>query len=166
MDPHRLARIPGGSRSHSILIVDDDAGVRNLLTDWVEGLGYQAHVAENAEAGLDIARSQHMDVALVDIMLPGRDGAWLISQMQRHCLYTAIIIVTGLTTMDACVTLSPGVTAYIVKPFKFDTVKGRIEEALRSRANLPPAHSIPLNDIFRPAVWGRAATRSPLRLQS
>jgi DNA-binding NtrC family response regulator len=153
VDPRRLARIPSGSRAHSILIVDDDGGVRKLLTDWVDVLGHESHVAENAETALETARTQHIDVALIDIMLPGRSGVWLISEIQRHCPHIAMIIVTGLTAMDPSVTLSPGVIAYIVKPFTFETVKGRIGEAIRSRVTVrdasrivsgPSTHVVPL----------------------
>jgi DNA-binding NtrC family response regulator len=167
MDPRCLTKRGNGSRSYSILIVDDDAGVRNLLADWVEVLGCRPHIADNAEAALDIARTQHIDVALIDIMMPGRDGVWLIGEIQRHCLHTAMIIVTGLTAMDPGVTLSPGVVGYILKPFRFDGVKATIEDAIRSREKLPHPHSIEsFDDNFRPAAWGSRSTRSPLRLPS
>jgi cyclic di-GMP phosphodiesterase len=166
VDPQHLTRCGSVSRSCSVLIVDDDAGVRNLLTDWVDALGYRPHTADNAETAFEIARTRQIDVALIDIMMPGRDGVWLISEMQRHCLHTAMIIVTGLTSMDPGVTLSPGVVAYIVKPFKFDSVKATIEDAIRSREHLP-RHSIEsFDDDVRPALWSHRSTRSPLRLQS
>jgi DNA-binding NtrC family response regulator len=165
--PQHLTRRGRVSPPHSILIVDDDAGVRNLLTDWMETLGYRAHAADNAETAFEIARRYQIDVALIDIMMPGRDGVWLISQIQRHCLHTAMIIVTGLTAMDPGVTLSPGVVAYILKPFKFESVKATIEDALRSREKLPQPHSMEsFYDNLRAAVWGHRSTRSPLRLQS
>jgi len=65
--------------------------------------------------------------------MPGRDGIWLINEIQRSFGNTAIIIATGLTVMDPAVTLSPGVVAYLVKPFDFESIGRSVEAAIASQ---------------------------------
>ena len=129
----RLKPVTDTDLGRSILIIDDDPGVRALLTDWVQLLGHQAYTADSAESALAVLRARPMHVALVDIMMPGRDGIWLISEIQRSFGSTAIVIATGLTAMDPAVTLSPGVVAYLVKPFDFESIARSIATAIASQ---------------------------------
>jgi DNA-binding NtrC family response regulator len=129
----RLTPVTDVDHARSILIVDDDAGVRALLSDWIRVLGYHPYAADGADNALDVLRARPIHVALVDIMMPGRDGIWLINEIQRSFGNTAIIIATGLTVMDPAVTLSPGVIAYLVKPFDFESIGRSVEAAIASQ---------------------------------
>lgn len=129
----RLTPVTDTDHARSILIVDDDPGVRALLSDWIHVLGHQAYAADGAESALAVLRARPMHVALVDIMMPGRDGIWLINEIQRSFGNTAIVIATGLTAMDPAVTLSPGVVAYLVKPFDFESIARAVREAIASQ---------------------------------
>ena len=113
----------------SVLIVDDDEATCRMLAEWTRSLGYRVEVTFGADAALQILRRGTVHVALCDIVMPGHDGVWLINQIGRHCPDVAVVIVTGLTTMDAAVTLRPGVTAYITKPFQFEDVATAIRAA-------------------------------------
>jgi DNA-binding NtrC family response regulator len=120
----------------SILIVDDDEGVRTMMSRWIDGLGYRPFIARDADEALAILRAESIDVALVDIKMPGRDGVWLIKEMQRAFMNTAIVVATGNTSMDPAVTLSPGVIAYVTKPFDLDRLESAVDAALASRSDL------------------------------
>src|SRR5262245_21773777 len=101
----------------SVLVVDDDEGVRRALGHWVGRLGYDLHLADSAESALTTLETTHVDVALCDVLMPGRNGIWLADRIhQRHPL-VAVVLATGLRDLDPSVTLRPGVVAYVVKPF-------------------------------------------------
>jgi len=79
-------------------------------------------------------RTQPADVAFCDIVMPGKDGIWLIDQLRHHFPETAVVIATGLTRMDPSVTLSPRVAAYLVKPFDFEDVASALGSAFDALA--------------------------------
>src|SRR5262245_55471977 len=93
----------------TILVVDDDEGVRKLLTRWVTAMGHDAKVAPDAETALEMMGKWPIDVALCDIRMPGHDGIWLVEQMRSLFPAIAVVLATGLLEMDPMVTLRPGV---------------------------------------------------------
>jgi CheY-like chemotaxis protein len=101
----------------TVLVVDDDEGVRKVLTRWVSEMGFVVKAAADADTALQIVRDGPIDVALCDIRMPGHDGIWLIEQIGHLASPPAIVLATGLMEMDPAVTLRPGVVGYVVKPF-------------------------------------------------
>src|SRR5688572_18663787 len=104
-------------RKYTVLVVDDDEGVRMLLGQWVQHLGHHLRSADTAEAAITELESGTVDVALCDIRMPGADGIWLADRIRERFPYVAIVLATGLHEMDPTVTLRPGVVAYLMKPF-------------------------------------------------
>jgi DNA-binding NtrC family response regulator len=119
-----------------VLVVDDDEGVRRVLSRWVAEMGYTVQAAADADSALDIMREHHVDVALVDVRMPGHDGIWLIDQARRLYPHTAMVLATGLLEMDPMVTLRPGVVGYIVKPFNREDLAQVIERGMAERRRL------------------------------
>ena len=130
MVPQQITRSGVDFSCRTVLVVDDDVAMRALLTDWLRSLGYRAEEAGDADTALEMMRKRQVNIALCDICMPGHDGVWLVDQLRRYFPDTAIVIVTGLSQMDPSVTLGPGVAAYIVKPFEYDTFATAIEQAL------------------------------------
>ena len=120
----------------TILVVDDDEGVRKLLARWVAAMGYTVKVAPDAEAALDVMRGFQIDVALCDVRMPGHDGVWLVDQMRRLHPSVAVVLATGLLEMDPMVTLRPGVVGYIVKPFNRDDLEQVVKRGMAARSRL------------------------------
>jgi DNA-binding NtrC family response regulator len=120
----------------TILVVDDDEGVRKLLTRWVSALGYTVKVAPDAESALNVMRSFQIDVALCDIRMPGHDGIWLVDQMRHHHPSVAVVLATGVLEMDPMVTLRPGVVGYIVKPFNREDLDQVVKLGMAERSRL------------------------------
>jgi len=118
----------------TVLIVDDDEPTCQLLADWIRQLGFHVMTALNAQQGLTLMRAHPAEVAFCDIVMPGRDGVWLIDQLRQQFPETAVVIATGLTKMDPAVTLSPTVTAYLVKPFNYDDVASALGSAFAAIA--------------------------------
>lgn len=141
----------------TVLIVDDDDGVRRVLTRWVTDLGYQVVAASDADTALDQMRQHAVDVALCDVKMPGRDGIWLVDQLRRGYPRTSIVMATGLTELDPMVTLRPGVVGYIVKPFnraELDAVIQRGLEALPKDPVGPPRPQALLTEGQEPVIDG------------
>jgi CheY-like chemotaxis protein len=117
-------------RSSTVLVVDDEDGIRRLLGHWVESLGYSVQSAGNADEALQMMQTMQVDAAVCDIRMPGHDGVWLIDQLRASYPATAIVIATGRTDMDPFVTLRSGVAGYLTKPFRVEELKKALENAL------------------------------------
>jgi response regulator RpfG family c-di-GMP phosphodiesterase len=104
----------------SVLIVDDEPAVRDLMSRWVTALGLQATTATNADEALTTLRTGSYDLAVVDVMMPGHDGLWLATQMQRDHPYTAVIIATAYTELLGEDAPQPEIADLLVKPFQRD----------------------------------------------
>jgi DNA-binding NtrC family response regulator len=122
--------------SGTILVVDDDEGVRRVLTRWVADMGYAVKAADAADKALEMLRHFDVDVVLCDVRMPGHDGIWLIDQMRRFYPDIAIVLATGLLEMDPMVTLRPGVVGYIVKPFNREDLAQVVKRGMAERQRL------------------------------
>jgi putative nucleotidyltransferase with HDIG domain len=105
----------------SVLVVDDEPGVRHLMRRWLESRGYLVAVAPGADQALELLAAAPTAVALCDLRMPGHDGLWLAGQLRREHPDTAVIIATGLNDVSAVVeSLRQGVVDYLTKPFERD----------------------------------------------
>lgn len=146
----------------TVLVVDDDDGVRTVLGKWVSALGHEVHTAPDADAALAMLGETSIDVAVCDMRMPGHDGAWLVDQMRHHHPRVAIIIATGLLELEPSVTLGPGVVGYLVKPFKRDQLAGLLEQALETAAELqarPARAALDLDALDGDIVEGTVISR-------
>ena len=113
----------------SVLIVDDDEMIREMLSRILAREKYDLYEAADAEAALDILATTSIGVVLCDRKLPGRDGDWLIEQVRQQFPDTAIVLATGDSSVPPRVSLQTGVVAYIVKPFTAQTVADVVRDA-------------------------------------
>ena len=135
MNPQQLLVSTEAPLAGTVLIVDDDEPTCQLLGEWVRLLGFHVMTAHGAEEALALMRDRPAQVALCDIVMPGRDGVWLIDQLRRLFPGTAVVVATGQTKMDPSVTLAPSVTGYIVKPFDFEDVATAVGGAFAACAD-------------------------------
>jgi response regulator RpfG family c-di-GMP phosphodiesterase len=102
----------------SILVVDDDTGVRELLARWLHAGGHDVRTASSADEALGSVRGAAPAVALCDIRMPGRDGLWLAEHIRQDAPETAVIMATGVQDVGfAATSLRHGVIDYLTKPF-------------------------------------------------
>jgi response regulator RpfG family c-di-GMP phosphodiesterase len=128
----------------SVLLVDDEDGIRALMSRWLEGLGHETRQASSAEQALEQLAREDADVAVCDIAMPGQDGLWLASQLRADHPQTAVIMATGTQDVDAALrSLQHGAVDYLVKPFTRDQFREALgrgiewhREAVRSRRRL------------------------------
>jgi putative two-component system response regulator len=104
----------------SVLIVDDEPAVRDLMARWVASLGLRPRTAANADEALAALREQHCDLAVIDVMMPGHDGLWLATQLQRDHPHTAVVIATAYTVLLDGDSQRRPIADTLIKPFQRD----------------------------------------------
>jgi DNA-binding NtrC family response regulator len=118
----------------SILIVDDETVVRDSLGKWFEEEGYFVETATSAKDALLRLPSQHWDLALLDIKMPGMDGLELQRKIHEVDSEIIIVIMTGYASVETAVrALKDGAYDYITKPFDPDDLAHVVHKALEHR---------------------------------
>jgi DNA-binding NtrC family response regulator len=115
----------------SVLIVDDERPVRELLQRWLDAQGYDTRQAPDAETALDVMTASPSDVVLCDVEMPGKGGLWLIGRLRERCPDSAVVLATGVDSVPPSIGLRDGVTGYIVKPFNRERVLTEVKNALQ-----------------------------------
>jgi len=117
--------------AHSVLIVDDENSVRNLMARWLESGGFRVTTAGSAEEALGRLHEFPPAVALCDIRMPGHDGVWLAERIRQEFPETAVIMATGVQDVGPAVqTLRRGVIDYLTKPFGRDRLREAVTRGL------------------------------------
>ncbi|UCC43328.1 MAG: response regulator [Candidatus Zixiibacteriota bacterium] len=118
----------------SILVVDDELLIRDLLYDFFSGQGWQISVADNAGKALEILRDKKIDLVLTDIKMPEMDGLDLAGRVQADYPQIPVVLMTGYPSVDSAVqALRARVADYIVKPFNINQLYKTIEQKLSER---------------------------------
>lgn len=123
------------SKPASILVVDDDADVRELLSDYLSDQGYDVTTNDTAEALRNTLAEQVPDVVLLDIGLPGEDGLSLARYVREHHDVGIIMISGAGETVDRIIGLEVGADDYVTKPFDPRELHARIKSVLRRYQN-------------------------------
>lgn len=114
-----------------ILIADDESDIVGLIGRIVQLMGYAVLTAYDGEAALKIFRAELPDLAILDVMMPKKDG-WEVLQAIRNISEVPVIMLTALSSVDDHVKgFSYGADDYILKPFDNRVVKSRIEAVMR-----------------------------------
>lgn len=100
----------------SVLIVDDEEPIRELLGRWVQSLNLQACLASTAEEAVATLNAQHCDLAIIDIMMPGKNGLWLADELRRNHPDVAVVLSTGNASMID--NTPPPIADLLIKPYK------------------------------------------------
>ena len=125
----------------SVLIVEDDKNIAELLQMYMEKEGYAVTLAADGGQGLEKFRSIQPDLVLLDVMMPVMDG-WAVCKAIRAESQTPVIMLTAKSELDDKITgLKAGADDYITKPFEMKEVLARIEAVLRrsDRSSAQPA---------------------------
>ena len=121
----------------TVLIVEDDRNIADLLRLYLEKEGYEVVIALDGLKGVEKFREVHPSLVLLDVMLPGMDG-WGVCRTIRSESKTPIIMLTAKSeTEDKVSGLKQGADDYITKPFEMKEVLARIEAVLR-RSGIEP----------------------------
>jgi DNA-binding response OmpR family regulator len=116
-----------------VLIIEDNRGILANVLDYLQLKGYSVDCAQDGLSGLHLASTQHYDLIVLDIMLPGIDGLQLCNRLRLDArLDTPIIMLTARDTLeDRLAGLKSGADDYLVKPFALSELVARIEAVVR-----------------------------------
>ncbi len=127
-----------------VLVVDDDDTVREVLRRYLTRDGHEVLEAADGPAGLNLVRSQHPDLVVLDLMLPGMDGLQVCREVRRTSTVPVIMLTALGQESDRVVGLEYGADDYVVKPFSPRELALRVGRVLeRSRGAVGgPAESV------------------------
>lgn len=115
----------------TILVVDDQSSVRQLIREYLTEQGFRVVTAENGQMALYTARHEQPDLILLDIMMPKMDGYQFLRQYRQERQTPVIIITAREEETDAVLGLDLGADDYIIKPFRMRELSARIRAILR-----------------------------------
>lgn len=129
----------------TLLVIDDDPELVELLRKRLEGAGYRILVALDGETGLHMLRSERPDLVILDIMMPGMDG-WEVCKRIRQISTVPILMLTAkVMTTDVIHGLELGADDYVTKPFEVDVLMARIRALLRRAGS----RALPEHGVYR-----------------
>jgi len=142
----------------TILIVDDHANVRTLITDYLTELGYRVVAARDGAEALVVANRERIDLILLDVMMPNMDGFAFLRAYRKEHNAPVILLTARLAEADKVFGLELGADDYITKPFGMQELVARIRAVLRRAASSGAA---PPDEVYRLADLSlNRATRS------
>ena len=115
----------------TILIVDDEANLVELVESHLEQEGFAVLVAADGLRALDLARTHHPDVVVLDIMLPGLDGVEVCRRLRQFSDAYVLMLTAKAEEIDKIVGLSVGADDYLAKPFSPRELVARVKALLR-----------------------------------
>ncbi|WP_298403971.1 response regulator transcription factor [uncultured Chloroflexus sp.] len=126
----------------TILVVDDEASIRNVAKAYLEHAGYRVLCATTGPEGLQMALEDQPDLIVLDLMLPGMDGMELAARLRERSDVFILMLTARSDEMDRVAGLRVGADDYLTKPFSPRELVARVEAILRRRRGKPAKSSI------------------------
>src|SRR4051794_27235939 len=150
------------SRKGTILVVDDEEIMREILDTLLTREGYDVRVASSGAEGLEMARALPFDAAIVDIMMPGLDGIATLDELKRIDDDLNVIIITAYASVESAIAaMKTGAFDYITKPFKNDEVLVVVRNAMERRRLVHENRNLRQNIQERYHKFANIIGRSP-----
>lgn len=130
-----------------IMVVDDEMHIRELVRFYLDKAGFDTIEAANAEEALDIVENQYIDLAVVDIMMPGMDGFELVEQMRQYREFPVIMLTAKSQPKDKLRGFSLGIDDYVTKPFDPDELMARVKTILK-RYSINSSNVVKIGDVI------------------
>jgi DNA-binding response OmpR family regulator len=138
--------------------VEDERKVARALQEGLEAESYSIAIAHTGEEGFFRVSSEPFDLAVLDVMLPGRSGIEMLSAMRRQGIKIPVLLLTAKDAVeDRVLGLDSGADDYLVKPFAFPELSARIRALLR-RGKAAPVFTLGIDDL-QMDLTSRAVTR-------
>ena len=103
---------------HTILIVEDEKGIRETVAIFLKNQGYKVLQAENGLEGLALIEKNEIHLAVVDIMMPGMDGITMVMRLRENYDFPVIFLSAKSEDIDKITGLNLGADDYVTKPFE------------------------------------------------
>ena len=118
-----------------ILVVEDEHKLAEALKEGLQADDYAVAIAHTGEEGFYLVETEHFDLVVLDVMLPGRSGLEILRTMRRRGFKTPVLMLTAMDGIeDRVIGLDAGADDYLVKPFAFPELLARIRALLRRGA--------------------------------
>jgi DNA-binding response OmpR family regulator len=149
------------------LLVEDDAMIADFVVRGLREAGFAVDHEADGDAGLAAALKNVYDVAIVDLMLPRRDGLSLIEELRRRGVATPVLILSARRSVDDRVRgLQTGGDDYLTKPFAFAELLARVQALVRRATRAPEPTTISVEDIELDLLSRRVSrNRMPIDLR-
>ncbi len=122
---------PAMFKRNSVLIVDDESGIRNFLQKGLEKIFGLVEVAENVEEAEALRQRCNFDLIISDIRLPGKSGVDWVTEIRQQGSTTSVIFITAHASIETAIAaLRVGASDFIMKPFRMDQMMASIETCL------------------------------------
>jgi two-component system response regulator PilR (NtrC family) len=146
----------------SILVIDDEEIMREILETLLTREGYEVRLAASGAEGLDLARAVPFDAAIVDIMMPGLDGIATLDELKRIDEDMGVIIVTAYASVESAIAaMKTGASDYVTKPFKNEQLLVAVRNAMERRRLVHENRSLRQNIQERYHKFANIIGRSP-----
>jgi two-component system OmpR family response regulator len=130
------------------LIIEDDATIAEFVARGLREAGFAVDRAPDGEIGLQMALDQPYDIAIVDLMLPRRDGLSVIDELRRRGRSTPVLILSARRSVDDRVRgLQAGGDDYLTKPFAFAELLARVQALVRRATRAPAPTTLTVGDL-------------------
>ena len=130
------------------LLVEDDDTIAGFVERGLREAGFAVDRFADGEAGLEAAVTQPYDVAVVDVMLPRRDGLSLIDELRKREVATPVLILSAKRSVDDRVKgLQAGGDDYLTKPFAFAELLARVQALVRRASRTPEPTTLRVDDL-------------------
>jgi len=135
-------------RSESILVVEDEEPILELIATYLRADGFVVHTAIEGSTALKLARQNKPDIVVLDVMLPGMDGFELCQALQKEFGVYVLMLTARAEEVDKIVGLSVGADDYLTKPFSPRELVARVKAILRRRTHgANAAQSVESNEL-------------------
>jgi DNA-binding NtrC family response regulator len=152
---------PITTRKGTILVIDDEEIMREILETLLTREGYEVRMAHNAAQGLELARNVPFDAAIVDMMMPGMDGISTLDELKKVDDDMPVMMITAFASVEnAIAAMKRGAYDYITKPFKNDEVLVVLRNALAQRRLVAENRALRQNLQARSNRFGEIIGRS------
>jgi DNA-binding response OmpR family regulator len=132
----------------TILVVDDDPIVRDVVVRYLERDGHRTLVAEDGDRADELLRKEELDLVVLDVMLPGRDGLELSRSIRARSTLPVILLTARGEEVDRIVGLELGADDYVTKPFSPRELAARVRALLRrASGRVEPRSSLAFGDV-------------------
>lgn len=149
----------------TILVVDDQSSVRQLLQEYLTEQGYRVVTAADGQSALYTARHETPDLILLDIMMPRMDGYQFLRAFRQEKSTPVIIITAREEETDAVLGLDLGADDYVIKPFRMRELNARIRAVLRRGDSPERSQTLHVGEVFLdPAAHTVTVKNKPVTL--
>jgi len=129
---HNSSAVDVEGRACSVLVVDDDPSIRRMIVAALKRDGYVFHEAPNGREALDLMRSEHPDVVVLDLMMPVLSGWDVLRERQQDPALRLIpvIVVSANRDPDVAVAVNAGICAFLPKPFDIGALSALVRSCM------------------------------------